>query len=582
MADELRITSLRHPYWTAMGSRWQKWRLCYCGGEDFAEEYIEKFSEIEDSQDFKRRKRVAPYPSFAKSVLKEVRNSIFQRMSDVTRRGGSEAYQAAVQGRNNGVDLHGKTMDQFLGTDVLDELLPMARVGIFVDQPQPPGPTLADQAGKMTPYLYLYKTEEIHTWSYRRDRADEFQSVLLCDYVDQCCPVTHMPNGQWKRWRYCFLEGGVVHVRFYGIDENGKEYRADMEGNPSSEEYIINLPFIPFVISEISESLLTDVSNHQVALVNLESSDIAYCMKANVPIYTEQDDGRSSMMFQRGPSPLGDNGTAEEAAFGRDKQVKVGVTQGRRYGPGMHPPEFIHPSPEPLLASMQKQKNLKDDIRQLINLSLSNIKPKMASAESKAIDERGLEAGLSYIGLVLEHTENKIAKYWAAYEGSDPATIAYPKNYSLQSDDDRNKQAEALEEHRDAIPSITYQKAVSKRIVDVMMGGKESTETLDQIKKEIDEAPTITAAIEHVLDMVKAGIMSKALAEKVLNLPEGTVEQADKEHADRLAEIAKHQAKPDLQNQNPAARGNPDASADPEGDAAAEKENRPKRGEGKE
>ncbi len=580
MAHE--ITALRHPQWSAMAQKWRKWRLCYCGGDDFAQAYIEKYSEIEDSLDFARRKRVTPSPSFAKSVVKEIRNSIFQRLTDVARRGGTEEYQKAVAGIGFGVDLHGKSMNTYMGTEILDELLPMQCVGIWMDQPQLTGPTLADQIN-MQPYLYTYKAEEIHSWTYRRDRVDEFQSVLLCDYVDSCCPKTGLPSGQWQRWRYAFIgPDGLCHVRMYRQTSDTEETQVDMDGNPTTAEYIIPIPFIPFVKAEISDSLMADVANHQIALLNLESSDVAYGLKANVPLYVEQDDGRTSMVFQRGPSPLGDEGTAEEAASGRDRTIKTGVTQGRRYGLGMNAPQFIHPSAEPLLASIEKQKHLKEDIRTLVNLALSNIKPKMASAESKALDQAGLEAGLSYIGIVLEHVETKLATYWAAYQKSSKvATVSYPKNYSLQSDEDRHKLAEVLEEQRDAIPSVTFQKAVSKRIVDVLMSGKEAVEVIDKIKAEIESAPTITAAIEHVIDMVEAGIMSLELAEKVLNLPIGTVEQAKKERAEKLAEIAKHQAKPDLQNQNPAARGNPDASADPKGDAAAEKENKPKRGEGK-
>ena len=32
------------------------------------------------------------------------------------------------------------------------------------------------------------------------------------------------------------------------------------------------------------------------------------------------------------------------------------------------------------------------------------------------MDNQGLEAGLSYIGLVLEAAERQIAEFWAAYE----------------------------------------------------------------------------------------------------------------------------------------------------------------------
>jgi hypothetical protein len=61
--------------------------------------------------------------------------AIFQRMRDITRRGGSQAYQRAVNGLNLGVDLRGNTMNGFLGIKVLTELLIMGRVGVYVDSP---------------------------------------------------------------------------------------------------------------------------------------------------------------------------------------------------------------------------------------------------------------------------------------------------------------------------------------------------------------------------------------------------------------------------------------------------------------
>src|SRR5690606_23205445 len=130
-----------------------------------------------------------------------------------------------------------------------------------------------------------------------------------------------------------------------------------------------------------------------------------------------EEDGGFEHSHLQTPSEDGD-GTAATATKAKEHDLKVGVVHGRRYGKGLDRPGFIHPSSEPIKASMAKQDALKNDIRTLINLSLSNIKPKMASAESKSLDERGLEAGLSNIGLVLEHCERKIAHYWSLYEGS--------------------------------------------------------------------------------------------------------------------------------------------------------------------
>ena len=101
--------------------------------------------------------------SYSAIVSFEVKNTIFQRMSDVVRIGGSENYKKASLGQENGVDLHGNTMTGFMGSQVLEELLVMKKVGIYVDMPSNTGPTLLDQIDKK-PYLYTYATEDIRSW----------------------------------------------------------------------------------------------------------------------------------------------------------------------------------------------------------------------------------------------------------------------------------------------------------------------------------------------------------------------------------------------------------------------------------
>lgn len=82
-----------------------------------------------------------------------------------------------------------------------------------------------------------------------------------------------------------------------------------------------------------------------------------------------------------------------------ETDIKVGATHGRAYDKGMQQPAFINPSGEPLKASLELQERLKRDIRELVNLAVSSLAVRV-SAESKAMDNQGLEAGLSYIGLL--------------------------------------------------------------------------------------------------------------------------------------------------------------------------------------
>ena len=560
MADEKsRIIDIRHPHWRSQSMSWAKWRSVYEGGDDFVTDYTKKFSERENAASYAARREITPSPSFAKAAVNDIKNSIFQRLTDIVRRGGSDSYQKAVQGQLNGVDLHGASMNTYIGREVLPELLTMARVGIYVDAPPLKGPTLKDQQGNH-PYVYTYKTESILSWSYRRDRVDEYQSVLLCDWVDDCDTETGLPKDQWCRYRHVWIdEAGKVNVQCY--DDECNCCTLDGEAMMHKEPTVLAIDRIPFVILEISDSLLADVANHQVLLLNLESSDAAYILKANFPFYIEMQDEKDFAKWLKKEQGEGGEGTAAEANEGRDKEIQVGTVQGRIYGKGLEKPGFIHPSSEPIMASMAKQKQLKEDIRTLVNLSLSNIQSKMASAESKGFDERGLESGLSYIGLELEHAERKVANYWQMYDSNkDEVTVRYPQKYSLQTDEDRRRDVEQLEKLRDSIPSTDFQKSISKAMIQTLLGGKITVEELDKMNKQIDTAKCFTANPEIIWLAIENGVMSLDIAAELLGLPKESVEQAAKDHAERAARVALAQAanKPD-----PAARGVPDLSADP-------------------
>ena len=110
--------------------------------------------------------------------------------------------------------------------------------------------------------------------------------------------------------------------------------------------------------AEINQSLLADVSNYQIAMLNMTSSDINYAVKSNFPFYVEQYDPRVEMEKRARQAIDNDDtskdGSAEAEKKAKDDQIKVGNTQGRRYPINSERPGFIHPSPDPLMASMNK------------------------------------------------------------------------------------------------------------------------------------------------------------------------------------------------------------------------------------
>jgi hypothetical protein len=564
------VHETRHPTYFHDSHFWTEWREVYNGGIDYTRLYLRKFSERETDADYNSRLDITPTPTYAKAAINDIRNAIFQRMRDIVRRGGSQAYRRAVNGEQGGVDLHGSSMSGFLGIDVLTEMLVMGKVGVYIDMPQLNGPTLADVGGAR-PYLYMYQVEDILAWAATDPtNPSDFQALLLrdtgLDYTAHEMYSLDLPTGEYERYRLIWIDQdtGLVNVQFY--DEESTPITPD--GQPSDGTPItLDLTRIPFVLLDIGDSLLKDVSQHQAALLNLTSSDVAYALKANFPFYTEQQDTRAvGDHLKHAQNPDGSAMAGGQRASGRE--ITVGATHGRIYGLNTDRPGFIHPSPEPLEASLKLQEKLEDDIRKLVNLAVTNkIGKRATSAEALKMSDQGLESGLSYIGLVLENGERRVAEHWSAYEernidNREIATIKYPDRYSLKTDQDRIKEADELSDLMFTVPGGTVKRELSKNIVITLLGGKVSTETLDEIFSEIDKAEYATSDPEVIIRAREAGLVGEQTASVALGFDENEYLQARADHVARVKRIAEAQASDDTDS-NPAARGVDDLSDDP-------------------
>ena len=584
--NESQIPDVTHPEYDSMISSWRKWRITFEGGDDYIEHFVMKHSNLEDNTEFANRKTITPLPAFAKSAVIDVKNAIFQRLVDVTRNGGPKTYQDVVNGSNGGVDLLGNSMDSFVGREVLPELLAIGKVGVYVDMPLlPENLSLMERAKSgIRPYIYSYRAEDIRSWSYLNiNERSELSQILLRDHAFAKDPETGLPVLEVERFRLLSLvdekqEDGSskrkVAVQFYNDD--GAKVTPDGFVKENSL-VILDIPRIPFVILEISDSLLADIANHQIALTNLASSDISYALKANYPFYTEQFDPRIESSHLRGPAarqpaPAEDEkqkgGEATRAPLAAAPQLELGVKGGRRYPLKTERPQFIHPSAEPLRASIEKQEQLKTEIRQLINLNISNLHPVRESAEGKAFGERGLEAGLSYIGLELEYGERRFITFWSMYESDDAEfAIKYPETYSLRSIDDRRKEAQDLEKIKEAVPSDTFRKKISKEQAFITLGPKSTLAEMEKINNEIDAAKWSTSDPDKIKIDVELGILDLETAATARGYDKSLVKKAQDEHAERLKRVSAAQTAPG--GVDP---GDPDASD-------LEKQGKDKRGE---
>lgn len=507
-----------------------KYRITANGGFDFIRKYLKPFSERETADDFKYRKSLTYCPAFAEAAVQEIIGDITVRLPDVVRQSNDKTYLDAVEGKLGGVDFKKSTMSRFMGQFVIPELLQMKRVGVFVDNFEVVGQTLAENKDKH-PYLYVYRAEEILAWNYN---GADLESLM----VEAKVPV----------YNQGFIESYISEYRVFSlVPGKGMRYQkwkadSDQESGElkTYDEILPDIFEIPFHIFEISHSLYKNAADYQIALLNAESADISYMIRSNFPFYVEQRDPRAESLKKFKAK------TPEDQPEEQSSEVEVGALRGRWYTQGSDAPSFIAPPTEPLIAAMQKEAVLKDDIRKIVNLNLGQLEPVHASAESRKIANSPKESGLQAIGQCLQIGENALLKFWTAFTGADASlnNVVYPSKMCLMTEDERIAAATALYPTIDMVPSIEGKRIIANRIAELLIGVNE------EVKKQIDKAGYLSGDALTIKSDVELGLVTTATASESRGIASGEADKARTQKQEDMAAIYAAQAKA---NPDPAA-----------------------------
>lgn len=567
-----RTIDYRHPDYDFMQGQVTLFRDSWVGGQEFVSKYLKTYSLREDATDFAMRKEISPCPAIAKGAVTEIKNTISGRLNEIQRKGGSASYQTAVVGGKFGVDRLGSSMNNFIIREILPELLAMGRVGVLVDRGQLSDNRTQLDVLKSRPYIYAYKREDILAWvPDESSDPNQYTVLLLRENVLDCDPVTGLPICWSTRYRYMRkMKTGGVQVIFY----NNEGKVIDTEGTVTDASYNINLTMMPFVMFELSESLLTDIAMFQVGLLNMDSSDLSYTLKANFPFYVEQSDPRNDTNPLK-TAIVPDNRNTRDLVLRNQNQISpvqetakedinVGITTGRRYT-GDKAPEFINPSAEPLMASMKKQDQYESRIRKILMLWLSDVASENVDIAQN--DQPSTEAGFKNIGVELEHGERRILAIWSDYDKfTGDGTVSYPNQYTNKTDEERLKEAKEILELKSEMPSPTWQKTCCKDAINVRYAGKLSDAEIKKMYNEIDTAATMTCNAEEIAKDMENGLVGNETASIARGYPVGEAAKAQVDMAKRLALVQAAQSA-DGALKNPGARG---ADGMP-GDASLEK-----------
>ena len=490
-----------------------RWRLIKDGGDAFVEEYLVKRDEEDDTL-FSQRKDITPDPCTASAAIDDLVNTLSARL-DVTRSGGTDAYQAIISGKEGGVDRHDTDMQTFIIRDTLPELCYMSMCGWLINGPSDPNDPYK------TPYIEFYKAEDIYNWVYKNNQLVAIGLRSSAAILDENGFSTESKTV----FRVFLLKDGKVETHLE--DENGTEIDVTSLLPGSSTEQL-DLDEIPFVFLRLSVPLLQKIDKFQIAVLNLQSSDIDWLRTGNMVIYVEQTPAFMPGLVRESTDP-----TVTPAR----NEVVLGNRTGRSYAMTADKPDFIAPPAEPIKVSMDKQRDMADQVKEILKTHLNTMK--LASSESIDKLSQGLEAGLFVIGVILLTAEIAHSRIFSKYEGRGPntATIAYPKKYELRTEEARLAKAESLKQIQKKLGSNTAKKYIEIQIMQTLLEGKIPSEDYNNSIKEIMDSDFSIYDPEVLTSLVTEGIVSHQLASTTLGAPPTDSQVAQDEHIKRIEAV---------------------------------------------
>lgn len=512
----MKLIDCRHPTYYTDYAIMERYRYIIKGGDTFINKYLYKFTEVETDTDFTLRRYITYNIDICKSTINDFLDPLICNIFKVIRESESESYNRCILGKDGGVDNLGNSINNFMINSLLFELCFMGKVGVFLDN------VSNEIKSNNHPYIYIYKFEDILSWNFDITE-NKFKTLLL-------------KNSRFKINAFGLVDSEIVDEYLYFVlNEFGTVtyYTYDMEGKELNSE-IIDLPYIPFRMFEIKKSLLTDVDKCQIALLNTSSSDLNYILKANFPFYTEQfDPAAEGIRIKK----IDDEGNEIN-----DEKIQVGVTKGRKYSKNLERPGFIHPSSEPLTASMKKQEEIKKEVREIIKNNISD------NGEGKS----DLSSGLLVISNILEYCEKFIVDTWSDYEkvGKNKNKIIYPKDFILSTTENLIINSKNILDIVKEVPSNSLKKELLVKVAELLIKNDVSNEQLNKIKEEIRTSNILELSAETIKNDHESGFVSTETASKLRGYDVGEVEQAKIDHAERLARIAAAQTSPGVRGIN--------------------------------
>jgi hypothetical protein len=461
--DGVKIVGTTFPDYTTKADKWDFMKTSYIGGKPYIETNLFQYY-IEGDSEFNDRKERAHRENHCKKVVDLFNSYLFQE--EPTR----DTKDERLQKFHNNMDGKGKAVSRFMRLVSLWSAV-FGRLYVIVDKPElPQGErtgTAADDL-KAIPYCYMVYPQDIKDIAFNKDGSVKW--VIIVEHVRDDGNPFDMTGDVEDRYRLW------TSSEWFLFDDKGN-LLTDDAGEPAKGTH--DLGKVPIVIIDNEDddqydgqSLIGDIAYLDRAIFNNWSRlDAIVC-----------DQTFSQLIFpiEGLPSDIMENDEL------REKFLTIATNRILLYSAQAQvAPSYISPDAsqaEFILSMIESQ--TKQLYASLGLKAETGTDVKAESGVAKAFDFDKLDKMLANKADNLEQAEREINELFGKWTKSEPECVVdYPESFNVKSLADEIALAQEL-----ALLQIseTFTKEIEKMIA-LKALPKASDETMDTIKKEIDE-----------------------------------------------------------------------------------------------
>lgn len=452
-------------------STWDYLLDAYKGGKTVTENYLypwlnEVGTEV-GKKIFERRKKITPYYNFSRKIVKAYNNYIYK--TEPTR----EQFPEMLVHE----DSKKSWVKQIKACSIYSTVC--GKCFLFVDKPQAlEGQIinrLQQKAYDFYPYIIAVPPNQVYNWS--RDENDNITQIVWYKIVEKRIRAYY-----WDTVSWAIFDGSYDVL----VNPNIETAIGELSLVSSGEH---GLGVVPVV--EVNQEDSDLIEGSTTWFYQIVQMDITYYNKLSVKNLNIDQQALGILVLP--DSYQADKNAAKKVgvSFGYyESENESGITR------------YVSPDSKITIAEIREDLETdKNMIYFIAGLTTAKQLNMAQTVESKEFDFIETEKFLSSWAGTLEKAEKRALVIAGIYENLDFSKLEIKYNREFKQDELSEIIINSLDVKTLDIPSETFRKFVSKKVIQSYTNGQISKEDLDKMLKEVDTAKTegeITTALERI------------------------------------------------------------------------------------